>query len=116
MYRHILGIAIPPLAICRYGCSNSCALPITIFWVGGLAALAYHFFQAPVESSWLYNGSLILGIAMIALSIIWTELTIARVIRDGCDKSSDNKSSLCGVVPNEQESDPFEEVRKAKEL
>ena len=116
MYRHILGIAIPPLAICRYGCASSCALPVTIFWAGGLAALAYHFFQAPAEYNWLYNGSLMLGLAMIVLSIIWTELTITRVAREGCDKSQNKKSSICNVVPGAQESDPFEEVRKAKEL
>ncbi len=116
MYRHILGITIPPLAICRYGCASCCALPITVFWVGGLAALGYHFFHAPVEASWMYNGSLLLGIGMIVLSIIWTEMTITRVIREGCDEDTSQKSKICHVIAPGQESDPFEEVRKAKEL
>jgi len=57
-----------------------------------------------------------LGLGMIVLSIIWTELTITRVAREGCDKSTGKKSSICNVVPGTHETDPFEEVRKAKEL
>ena len=116
MHRYIIGIVAPPLAICRYGCASCCAFPITVYWLGGLAALAYHFFKAPIENSWLYNGSLILGLVMISLSVIWTELTIKRVIRDGCDEPAEQKRTVCDVLPGGQESDPFEEVRKAKEL
>ena len=119
MHRHILGAAIPPIAICRYGCAGCCALPITIFWVGGVAALIYFFFYAQPEHSWLYNGSLLLGLGMIALSIVWTEMTITRVIRDGCDKSESTKKRLCGGVAGtieDEEIDPLEEVRRAREL
>ena len=119
MHRHILGVAIPPIAICRYGCAGCCALPITIFWVGGVAALIYFFFYAQPEHSWLYNGSLLLGLGMIALSIVWTEMTITRVIRTGCNKPKSTKKSFCGGLAGgieEEEIDPLEEVRRAREL
>lgn len=119
MHRHILGVAVPPIAICRYGCAGCCALPITIFWIGGVAALIYFFFFAQPEHNWLYTGSLLLGIGMIVLSIVWTEMTITRVIRDGCDKPSRSDKQLCGGTLSsdiEDEIDPLEEAHRARNL
>jgi len=120
MHRHVLGVTVPPVAICRYGCAGCCALPITIFWVGGVAALIYFFFYAQPEHSWLYNGSLLLGVGMILLSIVWTEMTITRVMRDGCDKPAKPGKRFCGGVGSTSqeldETDPLDEVRRAREL
>jgi hypothetical protein len=90
-------------------------LPITVFWVGGLAALLYHFIEAPAEHSWLFNGSLLLGIGMILLAIIWTEMAILKNQRQGCGEKSP-PGNICRIIPGSQEQDPFEEVRRAKEL
>lgn len=119
MHRHVLGVTLPPVAICRYGCAGRCALPISVFWIGGVAALIYFFFFAQPEHNWLYTGSLLLGIGMIVTSIVWTEMTITRVIRDGCDKPASSSNSLCGGVDSpeiEKETDPMEEVQRARNL
>ena len=119
MHRYLLGLLLPPVAICRYGCAGCCALPISVFWIGGITALTYFLFHAAPEHTWLHQGSLILGVAMIAISVVWTLLTLNRVIRDGCEQSESKNKKFCGGTTtrySEYEEDPLEEVQRLKKL
>jgi len=113
--KQILGLVVPPLAVCRYGCASCCALPIAGFWIGGLILLAFHFSLDGEMNRLIEMGSLAGGLALVALSIAWAELTIARAERDGCEEE-DGSRGICASIPSANEPDPIEEVRKAREV
>ncbi len=115
MKRHLWAAVVPPLAVCRYGCARCCAIPIGGFWIGGIALLAYHFIHAPHINPLLGTGSLVAGVALVAVAMTWAQLTIAQVRRFGC-KESEPSPTLCRVLPSADETDPLEEVRRAREV
>ncbi len=115
MAKNITSILCPPLAVCRYGCAGYCAAPIGVAWMGGITLVVYHFFTQAHLNYLTEFGSLILGLAAISLSIIWTKLTIKQVERDE-SKNKGKHSPLCKIIPRFYENDPLEDVEKLKEL
>ena len=114
MNQTLLNIFIPPLAICRYGSAACCIYPVSGFWVGGIALLAYHFTTSHHINVLTELGSLYGGIAMILISIVWTRLTLKKVASDE-GMSARRRNTICNrILPNPQERDPLEETIKAR--
>ncbi|MGF1644496.1 MAG: hypothetical protein ACFCUJ_12680 [Thiotrichales bacterium] len=105
---------VPPVAVCRFGCANACAFPVAAFWVGGIALLGFHFTQKPHLNSLIETGSLVAGLTMLAISMVWAQLVIAQVRRDGCGDRERN--IICSAIPSADEVNPLDEVKRAKEL
>jgi len=111
MNRYVLSLLLPPIAVCRYGCAGCCAAPITVFWLAGLASLAYGYLGGPLElngTSWYTVG---LGALLWSIAALWAMITVHNVNSDLCQTKAKN---LCGkIAPQLDESDPMDEIRKA---
>ena len=114
MKRSVLGVVIPPLAVCRYGCAGCCAAPIGVFWLAGIISIVYAFFGGPTGSDGISLGTLALGVILWVIAIIWAENVIKGVTEDENDKKCETKAStVCRLVrPKLDDSDPMEEVKK----
>ncbi len=114
MRRSILALAVPPLAVCRYGCAGCCAAPISVFWVAGIISIIYAFFGGPTGAAGISLGTLALGVILWSIATIWAENVIKGVTEDEKDKKCEAKeSTVCRLVqPKLDDSDPMEEVKK----
>lgn len=113
MKRYALAAVIPPVSVCRYGCSGCCAAPIGVFWLASITSMIYGYFGGPLGLDGISWGTLGLGALLYVISVIWAWTTIRAVDLDKC---ADKSSSWCSrIFTNEpDESDPMDEVRKAK--
>ena len=114
MKRSILAMAVPPIAVCRYGCAGCCAAPIGVFWLAGIISIIYAFFGGPTGEAGISLGTLALGIVLWVIATVWAENVITGVEEDVKDKQSErNVSTVCRLVqPGIDDSDPLEEVKK----
>jgi len=112
MKRIVLALLVPPFAVCRYGCAGCCAAPIGVFWLTGIVSLIYGYLGGPLHLdtvSWYTVG---LGAALWAIAAVWAAITLLTVDDDKCQKKS---SPICSkIIPRHDESDPFDEIRKAR--
>lgn len=111
MKQRLLTLLTPPLAACRYGCAGCCAAPIGVFWLTAIVSILYGaIWGGPVEGTgW---QTVLLGLVLWAMAVLWASLTIRGAKEDNCAERTD---SLCGkILPSLDETDPFEEVRKAR--
>jgi hypothetical protein len=112
MKKAILTIFAPPVSVCLFGCAGCCAAPIGVFWLAGIVSIGYGFVGGPANlmgPSWNTIG---LGLVLWYIAAVWTALTIRGADRDRC---RGRNSQLCDkILPSADESDPFEEVRKAR--
>lgn len=102
----------PPIGACRYGCGTHCTPAITVFWLFGVVSVAYGLMGGPTNApgvNWYILG---LGLGMWAIAAVWTLLTLQGVQADKCHNSWSPQDHQ--VPPSESETDPFEEVRKAR--
>ena len=121
MLKTLLTILFPPYAVCRYGCISACALPIASFWIGGLFLLGYYVTEGhQIANDVIRLGSLLVGLSLIGLAIVWAQSTIARVTQRNC--RGEQRGILCQAVsparktsPNEDD-DPLAEVERARDL
>ncbi len=117
----LLTILFPPYAVCRYGCISTCALPIASFWLGGLFLLGYYVTEGhQITNDVIRLGSLLVGLSLIGLSILWAQTTIARVRERNCKDGQ--RGILCQAVsparktsPDDYD-DPLAEVERARDL
>ncbi len=114
MYQTLLSIFVPPLAICRYGSAACCIYPISGIWLGGLALFAYHFLNPHHYNVLTEQGSLYGGIALVAIAVVWTRLTLKRVESEGMRADASGNRICARLVPNPQEPDPLEEVSRLR--
>ena len=116
MKRRVLAVAVPPLAVCRYGCARRCAAPISVFWLTGIVSMVYAFFGGPTGTEGLSWGTFGLGIVLWTIAVVWALDTIRGVDQDQADPDcAHHQSNFCSMVqPRSHESDPFDEVRKLK--
>lgn len=114
MKRSILAMAVPPIAVCRYGCAGCCAAPIGVFWLAGIISIVYAFFGGPTGEAGISLGTLALGILLWVIATVWTKNVIKGVEDDVRDKQCEsNVSTVCRLVqPRIDDSDPLEEVKK----
>ncbi len=112
MIRAVLTISIPPVAACRYGCAGCCAAPIGVFWLTGIVAILYGLaggYANLMAPSW---DTVSLGIALWIIASVWAAITLRNADDEKCARK---KSKLCSPqARSADESDPFEEVRKAR--
>ncbi len=111
MNRLWLTLFIPPLAACKYGCKSCCAAPIGIFWLAGIVALIYGpFFGGPADGTGMQTG--LVGIGLWVIASIWANFVVKGADSDRCQESG---SSWCStILPDEDEVDPMDEIRKAR--
>lgn len=110
--KSLLSIMVPPLAVCRYGCAGCCAAPIGVFWLAGIVSLIYGYRGGPLQLDGVSWYTVALGIALWAIAVVWTLITLRNADDDRCRKRS---SALCSKVSAQvDERDPLDEVRKAR--
>ncbi|MCO6412172.1 MAG: hypothetical protein J5I92_05455 [Thiogranum sp.] len=113
MIKAVLTLVCPPLAACRFGCAGCCAAPIGVFWLAGMVSIFYGMAGGPANlmgPSWNTMG---LGIALWVIASVWAALTIRGAENRNCETRGRNR--LCNrILSDADESDPFEEVRKAR--
>ncbi|HKK14837.1 MAG TPA: hypothetical protein VKA14_09270 [Gammaproteobacteria bacterium] len=113
MKQYLLALTVPPLAACRYGCAGCCAAPISVFWITGIVGIVYGaFWGGPLGLEGVSWSTVLLGIALWAIATVWTVLVMRGARADKCQRPS---SSLCRrILPDLDESDPMDEVRKVR--
>lgn len=113
MIKAVLTLVFPPVAACRFGCAGCCAAPIGVFWLAGMVSIFYGMAGGPsnlMGTSWNTVG---LGVALWVIASVWAALTIRGADKGKCEPRGENR--LCNkALPKADESDPFEEVRKAR--
>lgn len=113
MIKALLTFVCPPVAACRFGCASCCAAPIGVFWLAGMVSILYGMAGGPsnlMGPSWNTVG---LGVVLWVIAAVWAALTIRGADNGNCEARG--KNGLCNkILPKEDESDPFEEVRKAR--
>ena len=112
MKKTLITIFSPPVSVCLFGCAGCCAAPIGVFWLAGIVSILYGIVGGPanlVGPSWNTIG---LGLVLWSIASVWTALTIRGADADSCQGGND---PLCDkLLPGTDESDPFDEVRKAR--
>ena len=112
MNKTVTSVIVPPVGACRYGCGTSCAAPISVFWLAGVVAMIYSLFGGPANVDGIDFYTLGLGAALWLIASVWTLLTMTGVEEDRCKGIFSPLNSK--VQPKQDESDPFDEVRKAQ--
>lgn len=114
MNRYLLAVFAPPFAVCRYGCAGCCAAPIGVFWVTGIISMAYGYYGGPLGLSGISWGAVGLGALLWVIAAVWAQLTLKAADDDRCSRRS---SPLCHrIIPTLNDTDPMDEVKKAREL
>jgi len=113
MKRAILCVLIPAVAVCRFGCAGCCAAPIAVFWLTGIAGLVYGlFFGGPLRLETISWNTVGLGILLWVIAAVWALIAVRTADDDRCQRAT---SPLCTkTVPDVDEQDPFDEVRKVR--
>jgi len=112
MKRAVLILVTPPFAVCKYGCAGCCAAPISVFWITGIVGIIYGVVGGPTNLMGPSWNTIALGLALWGIAAVWAAITIRSADEDKC-KGVNNP--LCDRILSEtDESDPFDEVRKAR--
>ena len=110
--KYLTSILFPPVGACRYGCGTNCAAPVTVFWLFGVFSVVFGFFGGPTGVDGISWATIGLGLAMWAISAVWTLLTMGGVAADQCHgvwSPLDRK-----VEPSEDEIDPLNEIKRLR--
>ena len=114
MKRAALILFTPPIAACKLGCAGCCAAPIGVFWLTGIVSIVYGMVGGPgnlMGPSW---NTVALGLVLWGIASSWAAITIRSAEEEKCERRS---SPICNKVltpGTDDESDPFDEVRKAR--
>lgn len=112
MKRAALILVTPPFAVCKFGCAGCCAAPIGVFWITGIVSIVYGMTGGPTNLMGPSWNTIALGLALWGIAAVWAAITIRSADEDRC---KGNKNPLCDrILPSADESDPFDEVRKAR--
>lgn len=109
--RFLTSALIPPVGACRYGCGTNCAAPVTVFWLFGVVSVIYGFLGGPTGETGISWYTVGLGFAMWSIAAVWTMLTLQGLEADRCHGTWSTRDHH--VEPEDAESDPFDEVKKA---
>jgi len=112
MKRAFRTVLTPPVAVCRFGCAGCCAAPIAVFWITGMVSITYGMIGGPANLMGPSWNTMLLGVGLWCIASVWAAVAIRGADEARC---VDKKSDLCRRILNtEDESDPFDEVRKAR--
>ncbi|MEE9342283.1 MAG: hypothetical protein V3V12_01470 [Gammaproteobacteria bacterium] len=111
MKQILLTSVTPPIAVCKYGCASCCAAPIAVFWLAGVVSIIYGFLGGPANLMGPSWNTIALGFALWAIAGVWAALTIRGADAEKC--GAKKNPPLCKPF-SVDDSDPFDEVKKAK--
>jgi len=111
MKRALLTILTPPFAVCKYGCAGCCAAPIAVFWITGIVGIAYGLVGGPANLMGPSWNTVLLGVTLWGIAVMWTAITIRSAGDDVC---VERNNELCRKILPSDETDPFDEIRKAR--
>lgn len=112
MKRALLTVLTPPLAVCRFGCAGCCAAPIAVFWITGMVGISYGLVGGPTKLMGPSWNTVLLGFALWGIASVWAAVAIRGANEEKC---AERRSTLCRrILSAEDETDPFDEVRKAR--
>ncbi|MEE9493085.1 MAG: hypothetical protein V3W04_06875 [Gammaproteobacteria bacterium] len=111
MKRILITLFAPPVSVCKFGCAGCCAAPISVFWLAGLASLVYGLLGGPTNMMGISWTTIWLGLALWSIAAIWAAVAIHNTDLSGCEST---KPLLCQPFTTMDETDPFDEVKKAK--
>jgi hypothetical protein len=109
--KSLLTLFLPPYAICRYGCTGFCAAPIGVFWITGIVAIVYGFMGGLGITPGIDWLVVLIGVSLMLIASAWAWLAIKKAEQENHDNSS---SLICRVFPALDESNPFDEIKKAR--
>lgn len=117
MKRTLLTLFTPPVAVCKFGCAGCCAAPISVFWLAGMAGILYGLVGGPANLMGPSWNTVLFGFGMWGIAVVWAAVAILGANDAKCAQKP--TSRLCGGKPGKpvnqyDESDPFDEVRKAR--
>lgn len=106
MNRWLNAALCPPCTVVDCGCAGGCSAPIGVLYISGIFAIVYGlFFGGPLGSAGISWGTVMLGIALWGIAAAWAALLILRY-QEQCTAPQAPSSN--------DESRPFDEVKKAK--
>ncbi len=112
MKRAGLTLVTPPFAACKFGCAGCCAAPIGVFWITGIVSIVYGIVGGPTNLMGPSWNTIALGLALWGIAAVWAAITIRSADDEKCNGRNNR---LCNkILPATDESDPFDEVRKAR--
>ncbi len=112
MKRAVLTLLTPPFAVCKFGCAGCCAAPIAVFWITGIVAIVYGSVGGPANLMGPSWNTVLLGLGLWGIATVWAAVAIRGADDDRC---ADRNSTLCHqILSQDDEPDPFDEVRKAR--
>jgi len=112
MKRAGLILVTPPFAVCKFGCAGCCAAPIGVFWITGIVSIVYGIVGGPTKMMGPSWNTIALGLVLWGIAAVWAAITIRNADDERCNVE---RNPLCDkILPATDESDPFDEVRKAR--
>jgi len=111
MKRILFTLLTPPFAVCQFGCAGCCAAPIAVFWITGIVGIVYGLVGGPTNllgPSW---NTVLLGATLWIIAVVWASITIQGANDARC---ADFTKARRRRRHSNDESDPFDEVRKAR--
>lgn len=109
--KSLFTLFLPPYAICRYGCTGFCAAPIGVFWITGIVAIVYGFMGGLGISPGIDWLVVLIGVSLMLIASAWAWLAIKKADQESHDNSG---RPICRVFPGLDESNPFDEIKKAR--
>jgi hypothetical protein len=83
-----------------------------VFWITGIVSIIYGIVGGPTNLMGPSWGTIALGLALWGIAAVWAAITIRSADEDKCKGL---KNPMCdSILPEADESDPFDEVRKAR--
>jgi hypothetical protein len=112
MKRAVLVLFTPPVAACRFGCAGCCAAPIGVFWLTGIVSIIYGLIGGPANLMGPSWNTVALGLVLWGIASVWATFAIRGASQDKCEQRN---NPICNkILSDTDESDPFDEVRKAR--
>ncbi|MEE9422265.1 MAG: hypothetical protein V3V50_03825 [Gammaproteobacteria bacterium] len=117
MKRALLTLFTPPIAVCKFGCASFCAAPIAVFWLAGIGGIIYGLVGGPANLMGPSWNTVLLGFGLWGIATVWAAVAIRGADADNC--AHQTRSRVCGKntstsVNQNDETDPFDEIRKAR--
>jgi hypothetical protein len=112
MKRAALILLAPTVAVCRYGCASCCAAPITVLWLAGIVAIVLGFLGGPAEMAEPSWGTVGLGLALWAISSLWTAIATRGSSGQLCEGAD---SAVCqGVNSGKDDPEHLDKIHGAR--
>jgi hypothetical protein len=83
-----------------------------VFWITGIVSIVYGIVGGPTNLMGPSWGTIALGLALWGIAAVWAAITIRSADEDKCKGLKNPLRD--SILPEADESDPFDEVRKAR--